>query len=74
MSGIYGDSFMYMSYHNEDRIHDALYKDAPNPRLVEDSPSPAAMITSTARLGGPSSLRLEPSCLKFLVDDCGLLS
>jgi putative transposase len=42
----------YMSYHNEDRIHDGLYKDAPNPRLLEDSPSPAAMITSSARLGG----------------------
>jgi hypothetical protein len=24
----------YVSYHNQDRIHDALYKDAPNPRPV----------------------------------------
>jgi putative transposase len=42
----------YVSYHNEDRVHDALYKDAPNPRPVEGRPSPAATITSSARLGG----------------------
>jgi putative transposase len=42
----------YVSYHNEDRIHDALYKDAPNPRPVEDRPSQAATTTSSARLGG----------------------
>jgi putative transposase len=42
----------YVSYHNEDRIHDALNKDAPNPRRVENRPSRAATLTSSARLGG----------------------
>jgi putative transposase len=42
----------YVSYHNEDRIHDALNKDAPDRRPVEERPSPAACITSRPRVGG----------------------
>ena len=42
----------YVSYHNEDRIHDALNKDAPDRRPVEERPSPAACITSWPRVGG----------------------
>ena len=40
------------SYYNDDRIHDALNKDAPNGRRVEQRPSPAANIISQPRLGG----------------------
>ena len=42
----------YASYHNADRIHDALNKDAPNGRPVEQRPSPAASIVAQPRLGG----------------------
>jgi transposase InsO family protein len=42
----------YVSYHNDDRIHDALSKDAPNGRRVQERPSPAASIISQPRLGG----------------------
>ncbi len=42
----------YASYHNDDRIHDALNKDAPNGRPGEQRPSPAASISSQPRLGG----------------------
>src|SRR3954453_12705350 len=42
----------YASYHNDDRIHDALNKDAPNERPVEQRLSPAASILSQPRLGG----------------------
>jgi transposase InsO family protein len=38
--------------HNDDRIHDALYKDAPNARQAEQRPSPAASIIAQPRLGG----------------------
>ena len=42
----------YVSYYHDDRIHDALNKDAPNGRRVEQRPSPAATIISQPRLGG----------------------
>jgi transposase InsO family protein len=42
----------YASYHNADRIHDGLNKDAPNGRPVEQRPSPAASIVAQPRLGG----------------------
>jgi putative transposase len=42
----------YVSYHHQDRIHDALDKDTPNRRLVEQKPSSDAVVISNARLGG----------------------
>jgi putative transposase len=42
----------YVTYHNEERIHDALDKDTPNRRAVEHRPSPVAKVISSARLGG----------------------
>jgi transposase InsO family protein len=42
----------YVSYHNNDRVHDGLDKDAPNGRPVNRRPSPAATVISHARLGG----------------------
>ena len=41
-----------VNYHYDDRIHDSLDKDTPNPRPVESKPSPAATVISGARLGG----------------------
>ena len=42
----------YVSYYNDDRIHDALNKDTPHRRRVEQRPLPAASIISQSRLGG----------------------
>ena len=42
----------YVSYHNADRIHDALNKDAPSGRRVEQRPSLAPNIIAQPRLGG----------------------
>jgi putative transposase len=42
----------YIKYFHEDRIHDGLAKDTPNPRAVEQKPSPNAELISRARLGG----------------------
>ena len=42
----------YVSYHLEDRIHDALGKDTPHRRPIEMRPSPTATVTAEARLGG----------------------
>jgi putative transposase len=44
----------YVSYHNNDRVHDALYlyKDAPNRRPVSRRPSPAGEVISQPRLVG----------------------
>ena len=42
----------YVAYHHEDRIHDSLEKDTPNPRPIERKPSFAAKVTGSARLGG----------------------
>jgi transposase InsO family protein len=42
----------YIAYHHEDRIHDALAKDTPNQRPIENRPSPTATVVSGARLGG----------------------
>jgi hypothetical protein len=41
----------YVSYYNDDRIHDALSKDAPNGRRMERRPLPVARIISAPRLG-----------------------
>jgi len=42
----------YVNYHHDDRIHDSLDKDTPNRRPVESKPSSAAIVISSARLGG----------------------
>jgi transposase InsO family protein len=42
----------YIAYHQEDRIHDALHKDTPNRRPIENQPSPGAVFVSSTRLGG----------------------
>jgi len=42
----------YVNYHHEDRLHDALEKDTPNRRAVEQRPGPSATVTSMPRLGG----------------------
>ena len=42
----------YVNYHHKDRTHDSLNKDTPNGRSVENKPSPAATVISSARLGG----------------------
>jgi hypothetical protein len=42
----------YINYHHDDRIHDSLEKDTPNRRILELKPSPAATVSSAARLGG----------------------
>jgi putative transposase len=42
----------YIAYHQQDRIHDALGKDTPNQRPIENRPTPTAMVVSSARLGG----------------------
>jgi putative transposase len=42
----------YVAYYHQDRIHDALGKDAPNRRAVEPKPSAPATVISMARAGG----------------------
>jgi putative transposase len=42
----------YATYHNDDRVHDALNKNAPNGRPVDQRPSSAASVISQPRLGG----------------------
>ena len=42
----------YLSYYHQDRIHDSLGKDTPNRRPVKPKPSPNAVLTANARLGG----------------------
>jgi putative transposase len=42
----------YVSYHQEDRIHDSLEKDTPNQRPVEQKPVENAAVISMPRLGG----------------------
>jgi hypothetical protein len=42
----------YVAYYHQDRIHDALGKDAPNHRAVEPKPSAHATVISMARAGG----------------------
>jgi len=42
----------YVTYYHQDRIHDALEKDAPNRRRVEQKPSANATVMSSARVGG----------------------
>jgi len=42
----------YRAYYQEDRIHDALGKDAPNLRPAEKKTSPEATVISSDRLGG----------------------
>jgi transposase InsO family protein len=42
----------YVNYHQQDRLHDSLAKDAPNRRAVEQRPGAHATVNSIARLGG----------------------
>ena len=42
----------YVSYYQQDRIHDSLEKDAPNRRPVEPKPVANAQVISMPRLGG----------------------
>jgi hypothetical protein len=42
----------YVTYHEQDRLHDALEKDAPNRRAVEQRPGTHATVISLPRLGG----------------------
>jgi putative transposase len=42
----------YVNYHQEDRLHDSLEKDAPNRRPVEQRPEANATVISMPRLGG----------------------
>ena len=42
----------YVDNYHDDRIHDALEKDAPNRRAVEPKPSTSATVISMARAGG----------------------
>ena len=42
----------YIAYYHQDRIHDSLEKDAPQPRVIERRPSPDSVVTSNERLGG----------------------
>jgi transposase InsO family protein len=42
----------YINYHQEDRLHDALEKDTPNRRAIEQRPETSATVMSMPRLGG----------------------
>jgi putative transposase len=42
----------YVHYHEQDRLHDSLEKDAPNRRAVERRPESNAKVISIPRLGG----------------------
>ena len=42
----------YVNYYHDDRIHDSLEKDTPNPRPVEQKPAADARVISLPRLGG----------------------
>jgi hypothetical protein len=42
----------YVHYHEQDRLHDSLEKDAPNRRAVEPRPGTHATVISLPRLGG----------------------
>ena len=42
----------YIDYHHEDRIHDALAKDTPNRRPIQQKPAANTTVIYSARLGG----------------------
>ena len=42
----------YVTYHEVDRLHDSLAKDAPNRRAVEQRPGSTATVVALPRLGG----------------------
>jgi transposase InsO family protein len=42
----------YLAYYHDDRIHDALKKETPGLRIVEQRPRGTAKVVSTARVGG----------------------
>jgi hypothetical protein len=42
----------YVRYHQDDRLHDSLEKEAPNGRVVEQRPGGNAKVLLMARLGG----------------------
>jgi len=41
-----------MTYYHHDRIHDALEKDLPAGRTVQQRPAPSARVISSTRFGG----------------------
>jgi hypothetical protein len=42
----------YVSYHQQDRVHDSLDKDTPDQRAIEPKPAGSANVASMPRLGG----------------------
>jgi transposase InsO family protein len=42
----------YVRYYHDDRVHDALGKDTPNHRAIENKPAENAVVVSMPRLGG----------------------
>jgi hypothetical protein len=42
----------YVSYHQDDRLHDSLEKDASNGRAIEPLPGTNGTVLSLPRLGG----------------------
>jgi hypothetical protein len=42
----------YLKYYHDDRIHDALKKETPTPRVVERRPSGTAKLVGMPRVGG----------------------
>jgi transposase InsO family protein len=42
----------YLKYYHDDRIHDALKKETPTPRVVERRPSGTAKVVGMPRVGG----------------------
>jgi transposase InsO family protein len=47
----------YVNYHEQDRLHDSLQKDAPNRRAVQQRPGTDATVISLPRLGVGGGLR-----------------
>ena len=42
----------YVTYYHQDRVHNALEKDTPNTRPIENRTAENAIVASSARLGG----------------------
>ena len=42
----------YLKYYHDDRLHDALKKETPTPRVVERRPSRTAKVVGMPRVGG----------------------
>jgi hypothetical protein len=58
----------HVTYHHEDRIHDALGKDTPKRRAIEPRRSPTAEVISMSRLSGLHHRYLARSGLTGLHD------